>query len=108
MELRSSAYRRLVAKPQDAGVYEEGMPYGGLKQLAQAVEMSAQEANEDEEKLHFERARYESELEFLSSQPMDQSTNQPCCRRRLVPRLRIWMWISHSLIAIVLLVGPFN
>ncbi|XP_034652779.1 uncharacterized protein LOC117903224 [Drosophila subobscura] len=72
MDLRSSAYRRLVAKPQDAGVYEGGMPYDGLKQLAQAVEMSAQEANEDEEKLHFERARYESELECLSSQPMDQ------------------------------------
>ncbi|SPP82226.1 uncharacterized protein LOC117584240 [Drosophila guanche] len=73
MELRSSsAYHRLVTKLQDAGVYEEGMPYDELKELAQAMELSAQEVNEDEEYLQFERARYESELEFLSSQPMDQ------------------------------------
>ncbi|XP_022228308.2 uncharacterized protein LOC111078082 [Drosophila obscura] len=80
MELRSQSYHSLVNMLKDAGVYEEGMQYDELKQLAQAMEMSArQQFEENEEYLQFERARYESELEFLASQnsELHQSTMLP-------------------------------
>ncbi|XP_017155061.1 uncharacterized protein LOC108164000 [Drosophila miranda] len=77
MELRSQSFHALVNLLKDAGVYEEGMAYDEVKQLAQAMHLSTMEQiEENEEYLQFERARCAS-IESYSSLELHQSTMLP-------------------------------
>ncbi|XP_001356507.2 uncharacterized protein [Drosophila pseudoobscura] len=77
MELRSQSFHALVNLLKDAGVYEEGMAYDEVKQLAQAMQLSTMEQiEENDEYLQFERARSAS-IESYSSLELHQSTMLP-------------------------------
>ncbi|EDW04333.1 uncharacterized protein LOC6571723 [Drosophila grimshawi] len=94
MQLRSETFDQLKEMLCDAGLYEDGMNVGEMRQLAQAMELS-NESVDGRECFDIQRALRESEIEFQRMVNSTMIGHQPTTPTRATATATTSNWPSN-------------